>query len=108
MKNRREVLGEGAHACLGVAGFAAMAAGAGAAGALPAEEKTAPQKFLPVGLCGSENPTPPNFPFGWAAALQGAGHEVRIELAGQATVLMRTPVAHSGTAAGRPPLREAQ
>lgn len=107
MKNRREVLGEGAHACLGVAGFAAMAAGAGPASALPAEEKSAPQKFLLVGLCGSENPTRANFPFVWATALAGAGHEVRIELAGDATVLVRTPVANSVTPVGWPPFREA-
>ena len=110
LKNRREILGEGAHACLGVAGFAAMAAGAGVAGARPAaekDEKTAPQKFLLVGLCGSENPTRANFPFVWDAALAGAGHGVRIELAGDATVLVRTPVANSVTPVGWPPFREA-
>ena len=65
MKSRREILGKGAHACLGAAALGAV----GGSNALPAEEKVAPQKFLLVGLCGSENPTRANFPFVWAAAL---------------------------------------
>lgn len=65
------------------------------------------QKFLLIGLTGSENPTRANFPFVWSAALHEAGHEVRIELAGDGTVLMRTPVANSVTAVGWPPFREA-
>ena len=72
-----------------------------------AEEKPASQKFLLVGLCGSENPTRANFPFVWSVALTQAGHDVRIELAGDATVLMRTPVANSVTPVGWPPFREA-
>jgi predicted peroxiredoxin len=48
-----------------------------------------------------------NFPFLWSIALHEAGHEVRIELAGDATVLMRTTVANNVTAVGWPPLREA-
>jgi hypothetical protein len=39
--------------------------------------------------------------------LKEAGNEVRIELAGDATVLMRTPVSNSLTPAGWPPFREA-
>lgn len=65
------------------------------------------QSYLLIGLCGSENPTRANFPFAWAAALHEAGHEVRIELAGDATVLMRTAVAKSVTPVGWPPLSEA-
>ncbi|MCI0613443.1 hypothetical protein L0244_10670 [bacterium] len=65
------------------------------------------QRFLLVGLTGSENPTRANFPFVWSIALHEAGHEVRIELAGDATVLMRTTVANNVTAVGWPPLREA-
>jgi hypothetical protein len=61
------------------------------------------QRFLLVGLVGSENPTRANFPFAWAAALREAGHEVRIELAGDATVLMRTVVANSLMPVGWPP-----
>jgi hypothetical protein len=110
MNSRREVLENGMHACLGAAGLAMLAAGAGtAAGAETQEssEKIAPQKFLLIGLCGSENPTRSNFPFVWAAALHQAGHDVRIELAGDGTVMMRTPVANSVTAVGWPPFHEA-
>ena len=102
MKSRREILGKGAHACLG-AGALAAAGGA----SILAEEKAAPQKFLLVGLCGSENPTRANFPFVWAAALREAGHEVRIELAGDGTVMVRTAVSNSVTPVGWPPFREA-
>jgi predicted peroxiredoxin len=65
------------------------------------------QRFLLIGLCGSENPTRANFPFAWGAALHEAGHEVRIELAGDATVLMRTIVAANITPVGWPPLSQA-
>jgi predicted peroxiredoxin len=65
------------------------------------------QRFLLVGLCGSENPTRANFPFAWAAALHEAGHEVRIELAGDATVLMRTVVAANVNPVGWPPISQA-
>ena len=65
------------------------------------------QRFLLIGLCGSENPTRANFAFAWGAALHEAGHEVRIELAGDATVLMRTPVAANVTPVGWPPLSQA-
>ena len=67
-------------------------------------EAAAGQRFLLIGLCGSENPTRANFPFAWAAALKHAGNEVRIELAGD--VLMRTAVANSITPVGWPPFRE--
>ena len=70
-------------------------------------ENQSGQKFLLIGLCGSENPTRANFPFVWAAALKQAGNEVRIELAGDATVLMRTAVSNSTTPVGWPPFREA-
>jgi len=65
------------------------------------------QRFLLVGLCGSENPTRANFPFAWAAALHEAGHEVRVELAGDATVLMRATVAENTHPVGWPPISEA-
>ena len=105
MKSRREILGSGAHACLGAIGLAAVSV----AGAVPQpnEEKPAPQKFLLVGLCGSENPTRSNFPFVWASALREAGHEVRIELAGDGTVMMRSQVANNVTAVGWPPFSQA-
>ena len=110
MNSRREVLESRVHECLGAAGLAMLAAGAGTAAAAVTKEpseKPAPQKFLLVGLCGSENPTRANFPFVWASALREAGHEVRIELAGDGTVMMRTPVADNVTAVGWPPFREA-
>jgi len=72
----------------------------------PAEPETG-QKFLLIGLVGSENPTRANFPFVWARALREAGNEVRINLAGDATVLMRTAVSNSVTPVGWPPFREA-
>src|ERR1700758_3883492 len=68
---------------------------------------SARQRFLLIGLCGSENPTRANFPFAWAAALHEAGHEIRIELAGDATVLMRSTVAKNVTPVGWPPLDQA-
>jgi hypothetical protein len=105
MESRREILEKGAHACLGAVALAA--AGASDLHAQPAGEKPAPQKFLLVGLCGSENPTRANFPFVWAAALKEAGKEVRIELAGDGTVMMRTPVANNVTAVGWPPFSQA-
>ena len=110
MSSRRDVLESGMHQCLGAAGLAMLAARAGTAAAAERREpseKPAPQKFLLVGLCGSENPTRANFPFVWAAALHEEGHEVRIELAGDGTVMMRAPVANSVTAVGWPPFHEA-
>jgi len=103
MTTRRSVLQKAGHMC------AAVIASASAASALAAEqpENSTGQRFLLVGLCGSENPTRANFPFVWAAALKDAGNEVRIELAGDATVLMRTPVSDSVTPAGSPPSKEA-
>src|SRR5260370_35050075 len=81
---------------------------ASAAAAPPAAAADEPKaRFLLVGLCGSENPDRANFPFAWGAALREAGHEVRIELAGDATVLMRTVVAGNVTPVGWPPLSQA-
>jgi hypothetical protein len=91
MENRREFFETGVHGCLGTLTLAATAATvvttATASAAAPEEAaaKAGAQRFLLVGLCGSENPTRANFPFVWAAALKEAGHEVRIELAGDGT-----------------------
>ena len=106
MRNRREILEEGAHACAGAIALAAMGA-ASTVAAQTSQDKPAPQRFLLVGLCGSENPTRSNFPFVWAKALKEAGNEVRIELAGDGTVMMRSPVANNVTAVGWPPFKEA-
>jgi predicted peroxiredoxin len=83
--------------------------GWGAAAAAPGSTTDASegQKFLIVGLVGSENPTRANFPFVWATALREAGNEVRVELAGDATVLMRTAVSNSVTPVGWPPFSQA-
>ena len=102
MTKRREFLKEGAHACA-----AAVAAGAAGLANPSSVDAADAQKFLLIGLVGSENPTRANFPFVWATALKEAGNEVRIELAGDATVLMRTPVSNSVTPVGWPPFREA-
>ena len=102
MTNRRTFLEKGTHLCVGaIAGSISAAAGG------PAAKPSESQKFLLVGLCGSENPTRANFPFVWAAALRGAGHDVRIELAGDATVLMRTVVSNNVTPVGWPPFSQA-
>ncbi|HWO02242.1 MAG TPA: hypothetical protein VNS63_23555 [Blastocatellia bacterium] len=102
MPSRRTFLEKGGHVCAtAIAGSAiGLASPAAAAG-------TEPQKFLLIGLVGSENPTRANFPFVWAAALKEAGNDVRIELAGDATVLMRTAVSNSVTPVGWPPFKEA-
>ncbi|HKA18718.1 MAG TPA: hypothetical protein VKN18_10530 [Blastocatellia bacterium] len=102
MPSRREVISSVLHSCAAtaVAGAVTAEAGSSVAGA---EQ----QRYLLIGLCGSENPTRANFPFAWASALKEAGHEVRLELAGDATVLMRTIVAKSVTPVGWPPLSEA-
>jgi predicted peroxiredoxin len=97
MSTRRQV---SKHLCTAL--LASTAAAQGVAGA-----EGSKQRFLLVGLCGSENPTRANFVFAWGAALQEAGHDVRIELAGDATVLMRTVVAANVTPVGWPPLSQA-
>ena len=102
MPNRRSFLESGVHLCAG-----AIAGTAFGLSAAPAAEAAAEQKFLLIGLVGSENPTRANFPFVWAAALHEAGSEVRIELAGDATVLMRTAVSNSITPVGWPPFSQA-
>ena len=102
MPNRRSFLGKGVHLCaVAIAGTAMSVATS------PANENAEGQKFLLIGLVGSENPTRANFPFVWATALREAGNEVRIELAGDATVLMRTAVSNSVTPVGWPPFSQA-
>lgn len=57
-----------------------------------------------IGLSGPENPTRASLLFAWANALVEAGHTVRLDLAGEATVLMRAQVADGLTAPGLPAL----
>src|SRR5258708_230340 len=97
MPARREV---SQHLCM-----ALLAAGAAAPLAAAADEPK--QRVLVVGLCGSENPTRANFAVAGGAGLREAGHEGRIELAGDATVLMRSVVAGNVTPVGWPPLSQA-
>lgn len=103
-RTRRSMLKSAMHGC---AGLAAMAGGSVVAAQEGTGGSGSPAKYLLVGLCGSENPTRANFPFVWASALKAAGNDVRIELAGDATVLMRTPVSDSVTPVGWPPFKEA-
>jgi hypothetical protein len=102
MASRRQAITKVLHTCAAAATAATLPTIAG--GMQPSGE---PQRYLLIGLCGSENPTRANFPFAWATALKEAGHEVRLELAGDATVLMRTVVANSVTPVGWPALSEA-
>jgi hypothetical protein len=107
MRTRREV---SQHLCTALLSPAALSPTALTSTATAPPEAAAEeprQRFLLIGLCGSENPTRANFPFAWGAALREAGHEVRIELAGDATVLMRTVVAASVIPVGWPPLSQA-
>ena len=99
--NRRSFIRNASHLCAG-----AIAGSAMSLAAAPPDAEGG-QKFLLVGLVGSENPTRANFPFVWAAALKEAGNDVRIELAGDATVLMRTAVSNSVTPVGWPPFSQA-
>jgi hypothetical protein len=102
MTSRRQALANLVHSCAAAAAAATLPSIA-----VGAESSAEPQRFLLIGLCGSENPTRANFPFAWASALKEAGHEVRLELAGDATILMRTVVANNVTPVGWPPLSEA-
>ena len=102
MSDRRSFLENTAHICVAAMAGSLMT---GAPAVMAANENR--QRFLLMGLAGSENPTRANFPFVWASALHEAGHEVRIELAGDATVLMRTQVANNVTAVGWPPFSQA-
>ena len=103
MSSRRSFLKSAAHTCAAVAATAV----AGDALAQSTTPGAAPQRFLLTDLCGSENPTRANFPFVWARMLHEGGHEVRIELAGDAVVLMRDAVANSIIGVGWPPFKEA-
>ena len=87
MPNRRSFLRNSTHLCA----TAIAGTGIGLPSNLPTDAAEG-QRFLLVGLVGSENPTRANFPFVWAAALREGGNEVRIELAGDATVLMRSEI----------------
>ena len=60
MANRRSFLEKSAHMCAGAIAGLSMTT------ATDAVASADTQKFLLVGLVGSENPTRANFPFVWA------------------------------------------
>jgi hypothetical protein len=78
MPSRREFLDQSGHSCTAALAAAALPAVA----AWPLRQSREPP----------QNPTRANFPFAWANALKDAGHEVRIEVAGDATVRAQRPV----------------
>jgi predicted peroxiredoxin len=63
------------------------------------------QRFMLIGLAGPENPTRASLLFAWANALAEAGHTVRLDLAGEATNLIRSEVTDSLAAPGFPDLK---
>ena len=103
MTSRRKVLEKTAHVC---AATVAAALGTSTFARAQSGGDSESQRFFIFSLVGSENPTRANFPFVWASALKEAGHEVRMELAGDATVLMRDVVVENITAVGWPPMRQ--
>jgi predicted peroxiredoxin len=64
-----------------------------------------PQRFMLIGLTGPEDPTRASLLFAWANALAEAGHTVRVDLAGEATLLFRPQLTDSLAAPGLPPLK---
>lgn len=63
------------------------------------------QRFMLIGLTGPEDPTRASLLFAWANALAEAGHTVRLDLAGEATLLIRSEVTDSLAAPGFPALK---
>ena len=103
MTNRRQMLEKTAHVC---AATVAAAVGSSTLARAQSDSGSEAQRFFIFSLVGSENPTRANFPFVWASALHEAGHTVRMELAGDATVLMRDVVVGNTTAVGWPPMKQ--
>jgi uncharacterized protein len=97
MPTRRNVLAAGAHACT-----AALATAA-----LPTSLMTTgdPQRFMLIGLAGPEDPTRASLFFAWAHALAEAGHTVRVDLAGEATLLLGPQLSDTLAAPGLPSLK---
>lgn len=95
MPTRRDLIATGAHACT-----AALAA---AGLPVPLASSGDSQRFMLIGLSGPEDPTRASLLFALANALAEAGHSVRLELAGEATLLLRHP--DTLAAPGLPPLK---
>ena len=104
MPTRRDLLRTTAHTCTATA--AAALAMTAAPDAVSSEARSDRQRIFIFTMVGSENPTRANFPIVWAGALHEAGHDVRLELAGDATVLMRDVVVENTAAVGWPSLKE--
>ncbi len=105
MLNRREMLEKSTHVCAATAAVALGASSLPSSAQVDGEEQDR-QRFFIFSMVGSENPTRANFPFVWASALHEAGHDVRMELAGDATVLLRDVVVENMTAVGWPPMKQ--
>ena len=58
-----------------------------------------------IGLTGPEDPSRASLLFAWANALAEAGHTVRLDLAGDGTLLMRSQLTDSLMAPGLPALK---
>ena len=97
MPTRRDVLATGAHACTVALAAAALPASLSATGD--------PQRFVLIGLTGPENPSRASLLFAWANALAEAGHTVRLELAGEGTLLVRSQAIENLVAPGLPALK---
>ena len=97
MPTRRSLLAAGAHACTAALAAATLPSALSATGD--------PQRFMLIGLTGPEDPTRASLLFAWANALAEAGHTVRLDLAGEGTLLMRAHVTDSLRAPGLPPLQ---
>jgi len=97
MPTRRDVLATGAHACTAAFAVAVLPVSLATTGEA--------QRFMLIGLTGPEDPTRASLLFAWANALTEAGHTVRLELAGEATRLMRPETTDTLTAPGLPSLQ---
>ena len=111
MPSRRQFVDRTAHACAGLAAAGGLAAGAEAVATAKPEgppgmtDQDQRQRILIIGMTGSESPTRANFTYAWGAALAEAGHDVRIQLVGDAPVLIRDEVVDSTAAVGWDSLR---
>lgn len=97
MPTRRELLATGAHACTAALAVTALP--------VPLSASGDSQRFVLIGLSGPEDPTRASLLFAWANALAEAGHTVRLELAGEGTLLLRLPATDTLTAPGLPALK---
>jgi predicted peroxiredoxin len=62
-------------------------------------------RILYVGTAGSDDPTRAGLPFNFALGALDAGHQPEIFLVGEATYLMKAPVAEAVMPVAMPPLK---